>query len=75
MSKTILNVKGLTCPLPVLHTRKALKDLSVGSVIEIHATDPASVRDLDAYCRHSGADLLSQHEEGGVYTFHIRKGA
>ena len=74
MSKTVLNVKGLNCPLPVLHTRKAMKNLSTGTVVEIHATDPASVRDFDAYCRVSGSDMLSQREEEGVFTFEIRKG-
>jgi Predicted redox protein, regulator of disulfide bond formation len=74
MTKTVLNVKGLSCPLPVLHTRNAMKNLSAGAVIEIHSTDPASVQDFDAYCRHSGSDLLSRREEEGVFTFEIRKG-
>jgi tRNA 2-thiouridine synthesizing protein A len=74
MTKTVLNVKGLSCPLPILHTRNAMKALSAGAVIEIHSTDPASVRDFDAYCRHTGSDLLSRREEGGVFTFEIRKG-
>ena len=74
MSKTVLNVKGLSCPLPVLHTRNALKRMAAGAVIEIHATDPTTVQDFDAYCRRTGAALISLREEGGVFTFEIRKG-
>lgn len=74
MPKAILNVKGLHCPLPVIHTRKAMQNLSEGAVIEVHTTDPASVRDFDAYCRSTGSHLVSQRESEGVFTFEIRKG-
>jgi tRNA 2-thiouridine synthesizing protein A len=74
MSKTVLNVTGLSCPLPVLHTQKVMKGLSAGALVEIRATDPAVVRDIDAYCRSSGSDLISQREEDGLFTIEIRKG-
>ncbi|SEH61729.1 sulfurtransferase TusA family protein [Magnetospirillum fulvum] len=74
MSKTVLNVTGLSCPLPVLHAQKAMKGLPPGAVVEIQATDPAVVQDIDAYCRSSGSALISQREEGGVFTVEIRKG-
>lgn len=75
MSKSILDVKGLTCPLPVLHTRKAMRGLSAGAVIEVHTTDPASVGDFAAFCRSTGSRILSQREDQGVFMFEILKSA
>ncbi|TAN56560.1 MAG: sulfurtransferase TusA family protein [Magnetospirillum sp.] len=75
MSKTVLDVKGLNCPLPILRAKKAIKDLSTGAVLEVIATDPGSVKDFDAFCRQTGNELVSQKEAGGVYTFEIKKGA
>ncbi|KIL97062.1 tRNA 5-methylaminomethyl-2-thiouridine synthase TusA [Paramagnetospirillum magnetotacticum MS-1] len=75
MSNTVLDVKGLNCPLPILRAKKAIKDLAAGAVLEVIATDPGSVADFDAFCRQTGNALLSKDEDGGVYTFKIQKGA
>ncbi|THF66288.1 sulfurtransferase TusA family protein [Pseudothauera nasutitermitis] len=75
MSKVILDVKNLNCPLPVIHTRKAMRNLESGAVLEILTTDPASIRDFNALCRSTGSDLINQSESQGIYTFQIRKGA
>ena len=75
MSNTLLDVKGLNCPLPILRAKKAIKTLAIGAVLEVVATDPGSVTDFDAFCRQTGNELVSQTEAGGVYTFEIKKGA
>jgi tRNA 2-thiouridine synthesizing protein A len=75
MSNTVLDVKGLNCPLPILRAKKAIKDLAAGAVLEVIATDPGSVADFDAFCRQTGNKLLSQEQDAGVYTFKIEKGA
>ncbi len=74
MTKTVLDVKGLNCPLPILRAKKAIKELADGAMLEVIATDPGSVKDFDAFCRQTGNALVSQKEEGGVYTFEIKKG-
>jgi tRNA 2-thiouridine synthesizing protein A len=48
MTRTKLDLAGLKCPLPALKTRKALKALSPGDVLEVHCTDPLSVIDIPA---------------------------
>ena len=73
MSNTVLDVKGLNCPLPILRAKKAIKGLEVGAVLEVIATDPSSATDFDAFCTQTGNELLSQTEAGGVYTFQIKK--
>ncbi len=73
MSATILDTKGLRCPLPVLRARKAMKALAPGEVIEIHATDPDSGRDFQSFCKTTGHDLVNAAETDGVFIFEIRK--
>ncbi len=72
-TKTELDVKGLNCPLPILRAKKAIKDMGIGDILEVHATDPGSVKDFDAFCRQTGNKLLGQSEASGVYTFQIEK--
>lgn len=75
MRATVLDVKGLKCPLPVLKVRKAIGTLASGAVLEVHATDPLSVIDVPAYCNESGNLLLSQETMDEVHIFRIERRA
>jgi tRNA 2-thiouridine synthesizing protein A len=74
MSKTKLDVTGLNCPLPILHARKFMQTISAGTMVEIRSSDPASVKDFYAFCRKTKSDLIEHREDGGIFTFNIRKG-
>lgn len=69
----VLDVKGLACPLPILRTKKALKNVAVGGLLQVIATDPGSVKDMDLFCRQTGNELVEWADEGGVYTFVIKR--
>ena len=73
MADQVLDAKGLNCPLPILKAKKALKSLESGNTLEILSTDPGSVADFAAFCRTTGNELVEQSEEGGVWTYLIRK--
>lgn len=75
MADQVLDAKGLNCPLPILKTKKALKDVESGGTLEIFATDPGSVVDFEAFCRMTGNELLESDEEDNIYRFVIRKSA
>ena len=68
-----IDVKGLQCPLPVLKARKRLSSLKHGETLRILATDPASAIDFPHYCAESGNELVSQHQDAGLFVFVIRK--
>jgi tRNA 2-thiouridine synthesizing protein A len=68
-----LDLTGLSCPLPIIKTAKAVRELSVGDLVEALATDPGSVADFDAWCRSTGNELIERGEQDGVYRFVIRK--
>ncbi len=73
MPEKLLDTKGLRCPLPVLRARRAMKDMEAGEIIEIHATDPASVQDFKAFCETTGHELIDSRVDGEVFIFEIRK--
>ena len=70
-----LDATGLNCPLPILRAKKALNGMESGKVLRIIATDPGSVKDFEAFCKQTGNELLSSAEEGGKFTFMIKKAA
>ena len=68
-----LDASGLNCPLPILKARKALAGLRAGEVLRVISTDPGSVKDFEAFSRHTGNDLLESWETAGKFYFVIRK--
>ena len=54
----VFDFKGLKCPLPVLKTKRALKEVEKGEIIEIQADDPAANLDLKHFCEVSGNNLI-----------------
>ncbi|MCL2428948.1 MAG: sulfurtransferase TusA family protein [Alphaproteobacteria bacterium] len=75
MSETVLDVKGMSCPLPVLRANRALRSMAAGERLRVLATDSAAVADFQAYCRETGHALLAWSDEGGVFSFLIRRRA
>ncbi len=68
-----LDCTGLLCPLPVVKTNKAIKELNVGDILEMIATDPGSIPDMQAWARQTKHELLEAKEEDSVYRFIIKK--
>ncbi|MDN7229409.1 sulfurtransferase TusA family protein [Planococcus sp. N064] len=70
----VLDAKGLACPMPIVKTRKEMKDMESGQVLEILATDKGAKADMTAWAKSGGHELLDIQEEGGVLKFWIKKG-
>jgi tRNA 2-thiouridine synthesizing protein A len=68
-----LDARGLNCPLPILKTKKSLADLPSGQVLKVVSTDPGSVKDMQAFARQTGNDLLESGEEGKDFVFFLKK--
>ena len=76
MTETIaktLDLKGLSCPLPIAKTAQGIRDVQPGELIESLATDPGSVPDFKAWCTSTGHELVEQTQDAGVFRFVIRK--
>ncbi|UOY93130.1 sulfurtransferase TusA family protein [Ectobacillus sp. JY-23] len=72
--KQVLDAKGLACPMPIIKTKKAINELQIGEVLEIHATDKGAKNDLTAWAKSGGHTLLQHTEENGIFKFWIQKG-
>ena len=69
----VVDARGLNCPLPILRTKKALNDMRSGELIRITATDPASVRDFQAFAKQTGNELVEHGEDDGAFWFLMRR--
>lgn len=69
-----VDARGLSCPMPVVRSRKGTENVQVGEVIEIIATDKGAMKDIPAWAQMGGHELIESREEGGVYRFYVRRG-
>jgi len=69
-----LDVKGASCPMPVVKTKQAIDALAKGSVLEVIATDSGSMSDIEGWAEGTnGVALLEQVDEGDVYKHYVEK--
>ncbi len=68
-----LDVRSLSCPLPILKTKKSLAGMASGQLLKIVATDKGSVKDMLAFANQTGNELLSSSEENGEFIFLVKK--
>jgi tRNA 2-thiouridine synthesizing protein A len=68
-----LDLRGLKCPLPALHARRALERAAPGAAIIVECTDPMAVIDIPHMVRQDGHLLDGQETEGDVLVFRLRK--
>lgn len=72
-AETLLDVKGLKCPMPLLKAKKALNELPPGGLLRVLATDPGSERDFETFSRQSGHALLEFQHSDGVFAYLLKK--
>ena len=68
-----IDARGLSCPMPIVKTAQAVKAIPSGGAIELLATDAGSIKDVAAWCRATGNELVEQTSDGAVYRFVIRR--
>jgi TusA-related sulfurtransferase len=59
--------------MPVAKTSKEIKTMEIGEILEVLATDPASMADIQAWSKSTGNELLSSERDEGVFKFYIRR--
>ena len=68
-----IDCTGLFCPMPIVKTREALRDMASGQVLEMLSDDPASDADMKSWAQRSRNELLAVSRDGAVYRFLVRK--
>lgn len=69
----VLDCQGLQCPLPVIKTAQAIKNLEVGQVLELLATDPGVEPDMKAWATRTGNELVNIAKDGNVFHVLLRR--
>ncbi len=72
---SVLDAKGLSCPLPILKTKKAVEALTKDQVLKVVTTDPGSKNDMASWAKRTGNEILKLEEGSGTFTFFIKKSA
>ncbi len=68
-----LNAVGLQCPGPIMKTYKAMEALDDGELLEVTASDPAFGRDIRAWAKKTGNEVLSVKAEKGYVIVLLKK--
>jgi tRNA 2-thiouridine synthesizing protein A len=71
---SVLDARGLLCPMPILKAAKAMRDLEPGQVLKLLSTDRGSLADVPAWAEDTGNELLASGKDDGAFAFHLRKG-
>ena len=67
-----LDCSGLSCPVPILKTKKAMKGMASGKILKMTSTDPGSSKDIVSFCKRTGHELLKSEEDGGSTHFFLK---
>ena len=69
-----LDARGLSCPMPILRTKKEIEKVNSGEILEVLGTDPGTKNDLPGWCKRAGHEYLGVKEDEGFLRFYIKKG-
>ncbi len=65
-----VDARGMNCPLPILKAKKALSEMESGQLLKVVATDGGSLRDVQAFARQTGNELVEQ-QTAGIEFIHV----
>ncbi|MEW5425050.1 sulfurtransferase TusA family protein [Amorphus sp. 3PC139-8] len=72
--ETLLDLKGLNCPMPVLRLAKAIRGAAPGTRFRVLATDPLAALDIAHFCQTKGHTLISSEDDDGVGSYVVAAG-
>ena len=69
----IIDTKGLFCPIPIIKTSEAMKNLDDGGIVEVISDDPAIEFDMPAWCQSHGHTIALVEKNHGIYRYLVKK--
>lgn len=72
-TSTLLDARGLKCPMPIVKTAQQIKAIAPGDLLEVLATDPGAVADFAAWSRATGNSIVENSVQDGVFRFVLRR--
>lgn len=68
-----IDARGMACPGPLMSLIGAIRNGSVGDVIEVISTDKGSLTDIPAWVAKAKHELIETVPDGDQATFIVRK--
>lgn len=68
-----LDCSGMQCPGPIMKVFETMQGMKDGEMMEVSASDPGFARDIGAWCRRTGNELISNEKRGSDYVALVRK--
>lgn len=69
----VLDSRDVSCPLPIIQTAQAIKQLASGQTLLVKATDPGFEPDIKAWSSRTGNELVSSERQGNEFHALLRK--
>ncbi|MCF8178183.1 MAG: sulfurtransferase TusA family protein [Sulfuritalea sp.] len=74
MAHVTLDMRGVSCPGPIVQAKKLLEGMQTGEVLQLVSDCPGSADDIASWAKAGAADLIFSHESGrGVHEFYLRR--
>lgn len=73
-TENILDVRGLSCPMPTLLSIKAIRKIDVGEILQVDSDDPGCRKTLPNWSRREGHIFLGVKESSDYRSYFLRKG-
>lgn len=68
-----LDCFGLVCPMPIVQTAQKIKELQIGQILEVIATDEGIKTDMPAWCKATGQEYLGLEKNNDEYRVYVKK--
>lgn len=73
MAEHEINARGMQCPGPIVQLFNTSKQAEAGDIIKIEVTDMGFKKDIQAWIKKTGNELMELKEEEGVIFATIKK--
>lgn len=71
--KIDLDVRGRSCPIPIVELMKAIRTCESGDTVEVRATDRAFPIDVASWCKKTGHTLVSLSKGASEFVAVVQK--
>lgn len=72
--QNLIDARGLRCPEPLMLLKAKMRLLHPGDTAELWSDDPVSARDVPAYCRFLGHELIAAPDQDHPCRYIVKKG-
>lgn len=69
----VIDARGSFCPGPLMELVRAIKESSIGDVVEVWSSDTGSQRDIPKWAEKAGQEFLGVIHEEGYDRIRVRK--